>query len=348
MKIDIFNAEEKYDILYTDPPWQQGRGGKKAARPNSTGTTVPYETMDVPGIMELHRYVTNELMNEKHNVFMWTIDKYLPQTEEIMSLLGYKLHARLIWDKGNGPAPAYTVRFAHEYLLWFYKKGNIILPDKDKRGAFSTVLRENSKRHHSQKPECAYQMLETFFPQAKKLELFARAERDGWDQWGNELWRSNNMETVTTLDDKVRAFKVLLDKKDELAEQTKANNEELKNLEQEIAQQMVDEEKPDTTVDGFKYSLQEKTRYSKISEEKLMEKGLVFFDVLREQGFGHLITERVDPRTLDSAMNNLAAENDGELPEEMAEVLSVYSELKVSKKKANTKALNRAKKAQEV
>ena len=55
------------------------------------------------------------------------------------------------------------------------------------------------------------------------------------------------METVTTLDDKVRAFKVLLDKKDELAEQTKANNEELKNLEQEIAQQMVDEEKPDTT-----------------------------------------------------------------------------------------------------
>lgn len=139
------------------------------------------------GIMELHRYVTNELMNEKHNVFMWTIDKYLPQTEEIMSLLGYKLHARLIWDKGNGPAPAYTVRFAHEYLLWFYKKGNIILPDKDKRGAFSTVLRENSKRHHSQKPECAYQMLETFFPQAKKLELFARAERDGWDQWGNEL-----------------------------------------------------------------------------------------------------------------------------------------------------------------
>ena len=127
------------------------------------------------------------------------------------------------------------------------------------------------------------------------------------------------METVTTLDDKLRAFKVLLDKKDELAEQTKANNEELKNLEQEIAQQMVDEEKPDTTV-----------------------------DVLREQGFGHLITERVDPRTLDSAMNNLAAENDGELPEEMAEVLSVYSELKVSKRKANTKALNRAKKAQEV
>lgn len=36
------------------------------------------------------------------------------------------------------------------------------------------------------------------------------------------------METVMTLDDKVRAYKELLDKEDELAEQTKANNEELK------------------------------------------------------------------------------------------------------------------------
>lgn len=168
MKIDIFNAEEKYDILYTDPPWQQGRGGKKAARPNSTGTTVPYETMDVPGIMELHRYVTNELMNEKHNVFMWTIDKYLPQTEEIMSLLGYKLHARLIWDKGNGPAPAYTVRFAHEYLLWFYKKGNIILPDKDKRGAFSTVLRENSKTASQPEAGMCLSDVRNIFPTSKE------------------------------------------------------------------------------------------------------------------------------------------------------------------------------------
>lgn len=109
-KVDIFTTEEKYDILYTDPPWKQGRGGKKAARPNSTGTTVPYDTMDIPGIMEIHNFVTGNLMNEKHNVFMWTIDKYLPQTEEIMSLLGYQLHARLIWDKGNGPAPAYTDR----------------------------------------------------------------------------------------------------------------------------------------------------------------------------------------------------------------------------------------------
>ena len=149
-----------------------------------------------------------------------------------------------------------------------------------------------------------------------------------------------------TLDDKVRVYKELLDKKDELAELTKANNKELEELEQEIAQQMVDEEKPDTTVDGFKYSLQEKTIYSKIGEDKLMELGLNFFEVLREEGFGDLIVERVDSRTLNSAMNNLVEET-GELTEGLAECLSVYSQLKVSKRKANTKALSRAKSAKE-
>ena len=153
------------------------------------------------------------------------------------------------------------------------------------------------------------------------------------------------METVMTLDDKVREYKELLDKKDELAEQTKENNKTLDALEQEIAQQMVDEEKPDTTVDGFKYSLQEKTIYSKIGEDKLMEKGLDFFEVLREEGFGDLIVERVDSRTLNSAMNNLVEEI-GVLPEDLAECLSVYSQLKISRRKANTKALSRAKKAQ--
>lgn len=154
------------------------------------------------------------------------------------------------------------------------------------------------------------------------------------------------MGAMMTLDDKVRAYKELLDKKDELADLVKENNKAVDELEQEIAQMMVDEEKPDTTVDGFKYSLQEKTIYSKISEEKLMEMGIDFLDVLREQGFEHLIVERVDQRTLNSAMNNLVEEQ-GELPEELAECLNVYSQLKIAKRKANTKALNRAKKAQE-
>lgn len=147
------------------------------------------------------------------------------------------------------------------------------------------------------------------------------------------------MESV--LDQKVREYKAVLDRKVELEEQTKANNAAKEVLEQEICQIMIDEEKPSTVVDGFTYSLQQKTMYSKKSEEALAEAGIVFFDVLREQGLGDIIVERVDPRTLQSTVAGMAEE--GELPEELVECLSIYEKLSLSKRKANTKALDRAK-----
>ena len=147
------------------------------------------------------------------------------------------------------------------------------------------------------------------------------------------------MESV--LDAKVREYKALLDRKDELAELTKENNAAKEKLEQEICQMMVDDEKPNTVVDGFTYSLQQKTMYTKKSDAALAEAGICFFDVLREQGLGDLIVEKVDPRTLQSSVNAMA-END-EVPEELLECLNVYEKLALSKRKANTKALERAK-----
>ena len=149
------------------------------------------------------------------------------------------------------------------------------------------------------------------------------------------------MESV--LDQKVREYKALLDRKDELAELTKENNAAKEALEQEICQMMVDEEKPNTVVDGFTYSLQQKVMYSKKSEEALAEAGIDFFEVLNEQGLGDLIVPKVDPRTLQSSVSAIVEENDGELPEELAEVLNAYEKLTLAKRKANTKALERAK-----
>lgn len=175
MKIDIDNTQNKYDLIYTDPPWQQTKGNLRKCRPNQS-KKLDYQTLNLEEISDIHKNVF-KLCNEKHNVFMWTIDKYLHQTEQMMVDLGYLLHARFIWDKENGIAPAFTVRFSHEYLLWFYKKGNILMPCKEAKGKYTTVLREPATKH-SKKPNCAYEMLETMFPKAKKLELFARNTRN--------------------------------------------------------------------------------------------------------------------------------------------------------------------------
>ena len=147
---------------------------------------------------------------------------------------------------------------------------------------------------------------------------------------------------MSLLDDKVREYQKVLERKDELAEQTKENNALKEELEQQICQMMIDEDKPDTTVDGYKYSLKQETVYSKLGEDKLMERGIDFFELLREQGIGDIIVEKVDPRTLNSTCKGIVEEQ-GELPEELAEALNVYEKLGISRRKANTKALDRAK-----
>ena len=40
------------------------------------------------------------------------------------------------------------------------------------------------------------------------------------------------------------------------------------------------------------------------------------FDALREDGLGDIIKEKVDPRTLQAALKEMAERNDGELPEQ--------------------------------
>lgn len=116
--IDIYNTTNKYGIIYTDPPWKQSKT-HRACRPNQT-RDFDYQTMSLEEIKDIHAKAFS-LCDDKCDVFMWTIDKYIWQTESMMNELGFKVHARMIWDKGNGIAAAFTVRFSHEYLIWFYR-----------------------------------------------------------------------------------------------------------------------------------------------------------------------------------------------------------------------------------
>lgn len=178
----IEENQRKYSIIYADPPWQKKKGGLRKSRPNQT-RDLDYKTLDND---EIKNIISKIKVEEKHNFFVWTIDEFLFDCENIMKELGYSLHARLIWDKENGVAPAFTVRYSHEYLLWFYKKGNMLKPCENMRGKQTTVFREKSTKH-SKKPETAYKMIEKMFPNTEKIELFARNERENWDSFGNEI-----------------------------------------------------------------------------------------------------------------------------------------------------------------
>lgn len=137
--------------------------------------------------------------------------------------------------------------------------------------------------------------------------------------------------------EKIDQYKELLDLKDELADKTKENNAAIEALKQEIAQEMIDNESPVISRGGFRYSLTEKTRYSKKAEETLLEEGLDFFEVLRNEGLGDLITETVNANTLSSSMKSYVEEN-GELSEDLARCINVYETFDIQKRKETNKA----------
>lgn len=174
----------KIDVFMVDPPWKKRKGGIRKSRPLQ-GREFTYETMETDDIFRLLDVDIFPLSTDNHTVFMWTIDTYLHECECRMDERGYKLHARFVWDKENGVAPCFSVRFSHEYLLWFYKP-KFIPVAKNVRGVYTTIIREKS-REHSRKPDAAYDMVSKMFPYAIKMDVFSREKRDGWLQYGNEI-----------------------------------------------------------------------------------------------------------------------------------------------------------------
>ena len=173
-----------YNLLYIDPPWRQSKGGKKSVRPNSSGKELDYSVLNLEQIEDIIQKAS-DLTTDNSVMFLWTIDKYLFEAEEIAKKLDYKLHARMIWNKVTGIPAAFTIRYGHEYLLYLYK-GKLIKVAKEERGKIHSVFTEQVTKH-SKKPEIAYQIIERLYPETKKLELFARNKRNGWDSWGNEI-----------------------------------------------------------------------------------------------------------------------------------------------------------------
>lgn len=132
--------------------------------------------------------------------------------------------------------------------------------------------------------------------------------------------------------DLIANYQTLLATKEALAEQTKTNNKAIEDMKQQIADQMIDDEVTSIGYAGYNFSLQTKTVYSKKSEADLQAAGIDFFGLLRGNGLGDLIVERVDPRTLSASLKQMV-EADGELPEELSEAINVYETNDIGRRK---------------
>lgn len=183
MKVDIYNTEKKYKIIYADPPWTyktwSGKGKEKKSAENHFQCMKKEEIQQLP---------IKNITEENCILFLWVTFPCLEEGIELIKKWGFVYKTcGFVWVKKNKKTPSwfwglgYWTR-ANAELCLLAVKGNIKRISKSVHQIIDSPIRE-----HSRKPDEARERIVELCGDLPRIELFARQEFDGWDCWGNEV-----------------------------------------------------------------------------------------------------------------------------------------------------------------
>lgn len=162
----------KYQVIYADPPWEYENSGFNNSASNN------YPTMPVDAICKLP---VSDIVDDASVLFLWATNPLLREALMVLEAWGFEYKTNIAWVKDAGRGWGWFLKSKHELMLIGVKPGTphpIVRPD--------SCFSEARNDVHSRKPEQAYEIIESMYP-GKKVELFARVTRQGWDCWGNEV-----------------------------------------------------------------------------------------------------------------------------------------------------------------
>ncbi len=177
--------DDEFECLYMDLPWKYDLPLVGAP---------PYKTMS---LQEIKDNIPVLPLAKDAVVFMWVTNPKLDEAMELVKFWGLTYKTNCVWIKTREKKLAvdevdttklqagtgYYLKGAHE-LLFICTKGSPGVPPEDVRVP-SVVFAERTAKH-SEKPKMFYDLIESYYPAKKKLEMFARNRREGWSSWGDE------------------------------------------------------------------------------------------------------------------------------------------------------------------
>lgn len=183
---------KKYAIIYADPPWDYGgkmQYDKSSIKSENIGfeknifissADFKYPTVKLNHLKELD---VSSIADDDCLLFMWTTGPHLANSIELGEAWGFEYKTiAFVWDKMTHNPGRYTL--SQTELCLVFKKGKIPTP----RGARNIRQLITIKRGtHSEKPEKVIEGITKMFPEQDKIELFARKNYHGWDNWGLEI-----------------------------------------------------------------------------------------------------------------------------------------------------------------
>lgn len=184
--------EKKYQVIYADPPWDYGgkmQYDKSTIKDENIGfekkifissAAFKYPTLKMKQLKQLD---VNSIAADDCILFLWTTGPQLANAIELGSAWGFEYKTvAFVWDKMIHNPGRYTLSQT-EFVLAF-KKGKFPTP----RGARNIrQLLAVPRGKHSEKPIEVIDGITKMFPSQDKIELFARKNYVGWDNWGLEI-----------------------------------------------------------------------------------------------------------------------------------------------------------------
>jgi N6-adenosine-specific RNA methylase IME4 len=167
-------GEQRYGVILADPPWRFEPYSRTTGMDRAADNHYPTMTLDE--IEALSVPSASDCV-----LFLWATAPMLPQALSVMQAWGFTYKSHLIWVKdrlGTG----YWARNKHELLL-IGTRGGIPAPEPGTQPESAISAPVGA---HSAKPEQFHEIIERLYPTVPRLEMFARAQRDGWDAWGAE------------------------------------------------------------------------------------------------------------------------------------------------------------------
>jgi N6-adenosine-specific RNA methylase IME4 len=180
----VARANDPFRTVLADPPWRfQNRTGKMAPE---HGRLARYGTMTFADIEALP---VADVCASKAHLYLWVPNALLAEGLATMAAWGFEYKTNLVWFKTrrdgcpDGRGVGFYFRNVTELVLFGVrgKDNRTLAPGRRQVNLFA-----ERKREHSRKPDQLHDIVERCSP-GPYLELFARAPREGWHVWGNEV-----------------------------------------------------------------------------------------------------------------------------------------------------------------
>jgi N6-adenosine-specific RNA methylase IME4 len=168
--------DKRYGVILADPEWRFEPWSRETGMDRAADNHYPTSELEEIKARDVASIAAADCI-----LFLWATSPMLPQALEVMRAWGFAYKSQAIWAKDRA-GTGYWFRNEHEILL-VGTRGNVPAPAP---GTQWGSLISAPVGAHSEKPAEVYEMIEAYFPNLPKIELNARACRDGWDAWGLE------------------------------------------------------------------------------------------------------------------------------------------------------------------